>query len=404
MAVYTCRLGTPAGEILTRKIEAATENDVRTRFEREGFRVFSLVREGGARRLLERDARHLKMEAFLHFNQQLAALIRAGLPILQAISMLARRQSNEALRSVLRNVEGRIREGTPLSEAFEAQGTIFPRLYTATLLAGERSGNLDDVLLRYSAYAKQMVGLKRKVRSAISYPIFLVSALTLLMGVMTGFVIPRFALIYRDFGTELPTLTQIVLSIGTGVQANLVWLGPALAGLIVAGLIGRKTSYGRMLIDRALLKLPLIGQIIRDLTTAQFARSLATLLQGGITLVDSYRIASETITNLALVQASKPVLQKIREGEAFGDSLEQAGWLPPLAVDMIRVGERSGSLKEMLDELASFYDAELEARLNQLTNMIQPVMLIIMASLVVFVLLAMYLPLFSFISALGVKG
>ena len=404
MATYTCRLGTPAGEILTRNVEAPTENELRTRLEREGFRVFSLAREGGARKLLERETRRLKIESFLHFNQQLAALIRAGLPILQAIGMLARRQSNETLRMVLRNVEGRIREGTPLSEAFEAQGETFPRLYTASLLAGERSGNLDEVLLRYGAYAKQMVSLKRKVRSALTYPIFLIGALIALMGVMTGFVIPRFALIYRDFGTELPTITQIVLTVGTGIQGNLSWLGPALLGAVVAGVIGRRTSYGRALIDRTLLKLPLIGQIIRDLTTAQFARSLATLLQGGITLVDSYRIASETITNAALVQASKPVLQKIREGEAFGDSLEQAGWLPPLAVDMIRVGERSGSLKEMLDELSSFYDAELEVRLNQLTNMIQPVLLISMACMVVFVLLAMYLPIFSFISVLGVKG
>lgn len=404
MAVYTCRLGTPTGEILTRKMEAAAARELQARLEREGFHIFSIAPEGGVARLFRGDVRRFKMEAFLHFNQQLAALIRAGLPILQAIGMLARRQSNEALRKVLRSIEGRIREGTPLSEAFEAQGEVFPKLYTASLMAGERSGNLDEVLIRYINYTKQMVALKRKVRSAITYPIFLISALLVLLGVMIGFVFPRFALVYQDFGSELPTITQIVLTFGTAAQKNLIWLGPTFAGLFVVGLMWRKTATGRVVIDRMLLKFPLIGRIIRDLTTAQLARSLATLLQGGITLVDSYRIASETITNRALGQASGPVLQRIREGEGFADSLEHAGWMPPLALDMIRVGERSGSLKEMLDELASFYDAELEVRLNQLTNMIQPVVLVLMAGLVVFVLLAMYLPLFSFISALGVKA
>ncbi|MBI4468736.1 MAG: type II secretion system F family protein [Acidobacteria bacterium] len=404
MALYTCKLGTPAGDIITRKMEAAASSELQSRLQREGYHIFSIAQEGGSGRFLRSDPRRFKLEAFLHFNQQLAALVRAGLPILQAVTMLARRQENLALRNVLKNIEGRIREGTPMSEAFEAQGEIFPKLYTASLLAGERSGNLDEVLLRYIAYSKQMVALKRKVRQAISYPIFLISALTILLGLMTGFVIPRFALIYQDFGTELPTITQVVLTVGTAVQKNMIWAGPALLGVILASWIWRKTPSGRVAIDRMLLRTPLIGQIIRDMTTSQIARSLATLLQGGITLVDSYRIASETIANKALGQASATVLQRIREGEAFADSLEHARWLPPLALDMIRVGERSGSLKEMLDELSSFYDAELELKLNQLTGMIQPVVLILMAGLVVFVLLAMYLPLFSFISSQGVKG
>lgn len=389
------------GEILTRSVEAASADEVRLRLEREGYHVFSIVGRGeGLKRLPGLHAR-LKLEPFLHFNQQLAALIQAGLPILQAITLLSKRQSNRALAAVLHQIETRIREGTPMSEAFAAQGDIFPKLYTASLLAGEKSGNLDGVLNRYIAYTKQMIALKRKIRQAMTYPTILMVALMGLITFMTGFVIPRFASIYKDFGSTLPTVTQVVLSVSTTVEANLVWLGPSLFFLIVALFLWRQTARGRATIDGFLLKLPLVGPIIRDMTTSQLGRSLSTLLQGGVTLVESYRIASETITNKALARASARVLPRIREGELFSESLEQAGWMSPLAIDMIRVGERSGSLKSMLDELASFYDAELEVKLNQLTSLIQPVMLVLMAGLVVFILLAMYLPLFSLLQGIG---
>lgn len=389
------------GEILTRSVEAASEEELRRRLEREGYHVFGLQRAGEGLSLFRSSGQRLKLEAFLHFNQQLAALLQAGLPVLQAVTLLAKRQSDPVLRSVLKQIEGRIREGTPMSEAFSAQGDVFPKLYTASLLAGEKSGNLDGVLKRYITFTKQMILLKRRLRQAMTYPIILVTALVGLVSIMTGFVIPRFASIYRDFGTELPAITEVVLSIGTTMQENFVWLGPTVAGLIVALLIWRRTAAGRAAIDSFLVELPLVGQITRDLTTAQLARSLATLLLGGLTLVEAYRIASGTITNKALAGVSARVLPRIREGESFAESLERAGWMSPLAIDMIRVGERSGSLKEMLDELASFYDAELEVELNQLTALIQPVVLVLMAGLVVFVLLAMYLPLFSFVSTLG---
>lgn len=389
------------GELLTRSVEAASADELRLRLEREGYHVFSIAGKGEGLKLFPGAARRLKLEPFLHFNQQLAALIQAGLPILQAITLLGKRQSNRALAAVLNQIVNRIREGTPMSEAFAAQGDIFPKLYTASLLAGEKSGNLDGVLNRYIAYTKQMIALKRKIRQAMTYPTILMVALVGLVTFMTGFVIPRFASIYKDFGSRLPPITQVVLSVSTTVEANLIWLGPSVLGLILALFLWRQTARGRAAIDGVLLKLPLTGPLIRDMTTSQLGRSLSTLLQGGVTLVESYRIASETITNKALARNSSRVLPRIREGEPFSESLEQAGWMSPLAIDMIRVGERSGSLKEMLDELASFYDAELEVKLNQLTALIQPVMLVLMAALVVFILLAMYLPLFSLLQGIG---
>jgi type IV pilus assembly protein PilC len=403
MAVYTFRVGTPGGEILTRKVEAIAEDEARHRLEREGYHIFSVKRDGGAALALRPRVRLLKVEEFLHFNQQLAALVRAGLPILQAVGLLARRQSNEVLRMLLQDVEARIREGVPLSQAFASQSEVFPRLYIASVLAGEKSGNLDEVLLRYIAYTKQMVTLKRKLKSAATYPVFLLVALIGLVSVMTGFVIPKFSAIYVDFGRELPTITQAVLAVANVVSDNATWGVPALIGLIVGLLLWRKTAQGRAAIDGLLLKLPVVGPIIRDLAVSQLARSLATLLQGGITVVESFRVASEVITNRVLSRSSSQVLRMIQEGESFAESLEHAGWLPPLAIDMVRVGERSGSLKEMLDELAKFYDAEMEVKLNQVTTLIQPIMLVFMAGLVTFILLAMYLPLFNFITTLDAR-
>jgi type IV pilus assembly protein PilC len=273
----------------------------------------------------------------------------------------------------------------------------------AAILAGERSGNLDEMLSRYIAYTKQMVALKRRVRAATAYPIFLLGALILLVAVMTGFVIPRFRIIYEDFGGELPAITQIVLAVGQGVRENLWWSVPALLALFLGLTLWRRTERGRLTLDALVLKLPIIGPIVRDLAVAQLARSLATLLQGGITLVESFRVASETLTNRVLARTSGVVLRRLQEGHAFAESLEEAGWMPPLAIDIVRVGERAGSLAEMLDELAAFYDAELEVKLNQVTTLIQPVLLVMMAGLVTFVLLSMYLPLFTFISTLGAR-
>ncbi len=403
MATYACRVGTPSGEIITRRVEAIAEEDARQRLEREGYHVFALWREGGLTFAFRPRRGTLKIENFLHFNQQLAALVRAGLPILQAITLLTRRQKNAVLRAVLQDIEQRIREGTPLSQAFAAHGDLFPPLYVASVMAGEKAGTLDDVLLRYIAYTKQMVNVKRKIRSAATYPAFLLVVLVGLVSVMTGFVIPRVSLLYEDFGRELPVITQIVLSVSHRIKESLPWLLPSVIGGVAVLGAWRRTARGRLVVDGIVLRLPIVGPILRDLAVTQLARSLATLLQGGVTLVEAFRIASQTITNRVLAHPASHVLRLIQEGQPVAESLERMGWMPPLAVDMVRVGERAGSLKEMLDELANFYDAELDVRLSQVTTLIQPVMLLIMAGLVTVVLLSIYLPLFSFVSTLGAR-
>ncbi len=405
MAEFICRLGTPAGEIVTRTVEAAAANDARVRLEREGFKVFAVTppkTEGAAMltRLGGSGGRvRIKANDFLLFNQQLAALLRAGIPILQAISMLGRRATSARLRIVLAEIEDAIRGGSALSQAFAEQGDIFPRIYTASILAGERSGALDDVLTRYVSYMRRSVALRRRIRSALAYPSFLLLASFGMVLFLTIYVVPKMSDLFSGFGTNLPTPTRIVLGISGWLTGNVFWFVP----LVIVAAIGiyfwSRTPAGRLTIARVLLKTPLAGRLMVQLAVAQAGRSLATLLAGGITLVESWEIAAESITNLELRRRSSAILPLIREGRSFTESLETAKWLPELALDMIGIGERSGSLREMLDEVATFYDAESEVLLEQLTTTLEPAILVVMGGIVVTILLAIYMPIIQSISS-----
>src|SRR5687768_3957465 len=382
MAEFICRLGTPAGEVVTRTIEAEGVNEARSRLEREGFKVFNVVppkatgvaaltrmgRAGGQARVKAND--------FLLFNQQLAALIRAGIPILQAISMLGKRATSPRVRAVLGEVEDAIRGGSALSAAFAAQGPVFPRIYTASILAGERSGALDDVLSRYVTYMRRNVALRRKIRGALAYPTFLLIASAAMVTFLTIYVVPRMSELFSGFGNELPTITQVVVGVSRWLSSNVFWFGPLLIGAFVLIFIWSRTPIGRLQLDALILKIPLAGNLVVQLSVAQATRLLATLLAGGITLVESWEIASVSITNLELRRRSSAILPMIREGRSVAEGLENAGWMPALAIDMIGIGERSGSLREMLDEVAVFYDAESEVRLEQLATTLEPAILV----------------------------
>jgi type IV pilus assembly protein PilC len=405
MAEFICRLGTPAGEIVTRTIEAVGAHEARTRLESEGFRVFAVTppKTAGVAALTRRGGKgnHARFKAndFLLFNQQLAALLRAGIPILQAISMLRKRAQSAGLGMVLTDVEDKIRGGMALSAAFAAQGPIFPRIYTASILAGERSGALDEVLDRYVGYMRRSVNLRRKIRGALAYPTMLLLASFGMVMFLTLFVVPRMSNLFEGFGkNKLPVLTLIVTGVSTWLTENVLWLVPLVVVGVVALVFWLRTPSGRLTLDRTLLKVPLVGKLLQQVAVAQATRSLATLLAGGITLVDSWEISAESITNRELRRKSSAILPMVREGRTFTESLEAAGWVPELALDMIGVGERSGSLREMLDEVAAFYDSESEVRLEQLTTTIEPAILIVMGGVVVTILLSIYLPIISAIS------
>ncbi|MGH9840196.1 MAG: type II secretion system F family protein, partial [Blastocatellia bacterium] len=384
-------------------VEGMSEQELRQRLSLEGYRIFSVEGSGGAGRVrgMGRRSVKIKLDDFLLFNQQLAALIHAGLPVLQSVQMLRQRSPNPKLRQVLADVESRITSGSALSDALEAQGDTFPKIYTASILAGERSGNLDDVLRRYVEYTKAMAQLRRKIRGALTYPIILLCAAFLLIGVLTTFVIPQFSSLYDNMGSQLPGITTFVVGVSSAVRDNVYWLAPAVA-ITIFGLVSwRRTENGRRTMDRWMLKIPIIGELIRQMTAAQLSRSLATLLAGGITVIESFQIALASVTNRELLRSTEPALSKIREGKPFTESLAAAGWMPELAVDMIGVGERSGSLREMLDEVAGFYDAETEVKLGQLTTFIEPAILVTMGGIVITILLAIYLPLLQMVSKAG---
>src|SRR5499426_2824416 len=405
MAEYICKLGTPGGEIVTRTVEGMSEQELRQRLALEGYRIFSVQASGVINGVRVRGAGQrsvrIKLDDFLLFNQQLAALIHAGLPVLQSIQMLRQRSPNPKLRIALSDVEARIKSGSALSESLEAQGETFPKIYTASILAGERSGNLDDVLRRYVEYTKSVAQLRRKIRSALTYPVLLLGAAFILITILTTFVIPQFSSLYENMGTELPAVTTFVVGVSSAVRENIYWLLPSLL-IAGAGLFSwRRTENGRRAMDRWVLKIPIVGDLIKQLTTAQLSRSLATLLAGGITVIESFQIALQSVSNRELLRSTEPALPKIREGKPFTESLAAAGWAPELAVDMVGVGERSGSLREMLDEVAGFYDAETETKLGQLTSLIEPAILLVMAGVVITILLAIYLPLLQMVSKVG---
>lgn len=403
MSEYICRLGTPSGEIITRIVEAAGTSQARSQLENEGFKVFAVSSvEGGLTSFLPGGGKkaRVKQGDFLLFNQQLSALLRAGIPVLQSINLLKNRSASANLRTVLIDVEEKIKSGYPLSEAFEAQG-IFPKIYTASILSGEKSGALDDVLSRFVEYLKRNVGVSRKLRGALAYPAFLLIASSFMVAFLTLYIVPRMSDLFKGLSANrgLPTITVIVLAISTGIANNAIWLVPLLLVLIAAFVIWFRTPSGKLLLHKFLLKMPIGGQLIRNMATAQLSRSLSTLLSGGITVPDAWDISSQAINNLELRRRSHGVLPMIREGRGFTEALEKSGWMPELALDMIGIGEKSGSLREMLDEVASFYDAESEVRLEQLTTLLEPLILVFMAGIVVAILLAIYLPIIQTISS-----
>ncbi len=409
MAEFICRLGTPAGEVVTRTIEAMGVQEARVRLESEGFRVFSVAppkakgvasfTRGGKGGTQAR----IKPGDFLLFNQQLAAIIRAGIPILQAVAMLGRRSTSSRLRNVLGDVEDKIRGGMALSAAFSAQGPIFPRIYTASILAGERSGALDDVLNRYVTYMRRGVEIRRKIRGALAYPMFLLMASMGMVIFLTVYVVPKMSSLFENFNKELPFITRVVIGLSGFASGNYYWFLPLLIVAIVALGLWSRTPGGQIIIDRTLLRVPLVSNLVKQLAIAQVTQSLATLLAGGITLVESWEISAESVTNKDLRARSSAILPMIQEGRSFTESLEAAGWIPPLALDMIGVGERSGSLREMLEEVAEFYDKESEVRLEQLTTIIEPAILLVMGGIVVTILLAIYLPIIQSISNISIR-
>jgi type IV pilus assembly protein PilC len=404
MADFLIKVADERGHIFERTEAGYSESEVRDRFMQQGFLVYWVKPHGlfTAGKVRVTKPRKVKLDQFVIFNQQFITLIKAGLPIVQALDLLARRQRNPFFRTLLENVRDRVRGGELLSDSFAAQG-VFPRIYSTTILAGEKSGNLEETLTRYVAFQKLALSFRRKVISSMIYPSLLISGVVVLLGVLVQFVIPRFSELYKELGRPLPPLTVFTLSFLLGVKAYL----PLIALVVLGGgaMLWRwsKTDSGGEEIDRFKVRLVLFGDIWLKYQVAVFSRMLSTLLAGGLSLVPALETASQSMGSRLIAKSITGATQTVREGRTLSRSLEDTKVFPDLAVEMIEVGESTGALPTMLNSVAEFYEDDVETALTRAMSLIEPAILIFMGLVVGFILLSLYMPVFS-IGASGIGG
>jgi type IV pilus assembly protein PilC len=346
-----------------------------------------------------RRGRKLKQSSFLVYNQQFLTLIKAGLPILNALDLLIKRQRDRNLRLILENVRERVKGGELLSDAFATHPAV-PKIYTTTLMAGEKSGNIDEVLNRYINFQKMAMSFRKKLLVSLIYPTLLVSVVLIMVMFLFTYVVPKFAELFNSLDAKLPAITLFMLSVGVNAQKYF----PILAvTLVVGGFIfwqWRKTDRGGDQIDRAILSLPLLGDIRLKHQVATFSRMLATLLQGGLPLVPSMETAGQSMSSRRILKGIMRASVRVREGHGLAGSLEEQGIFPDLAVEMLEVGESTGALPAMLNSVAEFYEEDVQTALGAAMALIEPLILMIMAIFVGGVLISLYLPIFS----LGMQG
>jgi type IV pilus assembly protein PilC len=375
---------------------AATAEELRARFSHAGYHVFSVRARSGFAGL---SRRKVKLEPFLIFNQQFLTLIKAGLPILGSLLMLAKNQKNSHFAAQLEDVANRVKTGESLSAAFEAQ-TGFPVMYTTTLLAGERSGNLQEVLERYVSFQRISLTFRKKLITSLIYPSVLLVLVFALMFFMFAVVIPQFGKLYEQLGSKLPWITTDLLNFGQWLNRNLPWIGLTILVVGVAFYRFASTERGKDIIDRVRIGLPVFGKIWLKYQVALFARTLSTLLTGGLSLVPSLETAARSISSRRVSQAVFSSISTVREGKSLAESLENTGVFPDLAAEMITVGEQTGALPAMLNSVSEFFEEDVAAALTASLALIEPIILIIMGVVVVVILISLYLPIFS----LGATG
>ena len=399
---FRCRLASPNGQVIEGVYSADSEARLRHELEEKGLFVLSLQQKGaiGGLSLQLPQSQRIPPREFLVFNQELATLLKAGMPLVQSLDLLKRRVDTPLFRTVLDDVHEKVRSGSALSDAFAAHGDRFPGVYTASLLAGERSGNLDAVLRRYVEYAKVIATVKSKTRSALIYPAILVILALGLVSIIVLKVVPAFADFYTSFGAELPLVTRIILAISNFLRSQFLLVLVVAVGAIVGFVAWVKQPGQQARADRMILKAPVVGPIAAKFATSQMARTLATLLGGGLPLVNALEIAAKSVGNQYMAAQLGIVNTRVREGESFATALEARGVFPEVAVKMAEVGESTGALQEMLNTVADFYDEEISVNLERFVTLVEPALLVFMGLVIAGLLLALYMPLFQLSSVL----
>ncbi|GAC1628510.1 MAG: type II secretion system F family protein [Candidatus Acidiferrum sp.] len=402
MGEFVCRVADANGRVFSHVEAASTIDEARQKLVDRGLYVYTVQTRSGLLGGLGRGRRTSQVGGteFLILNQQFNTLIKAGLPILRALDLLATRATSEKLRPVVTQVRDRVREGKSLSEAV-AEAGVFSKVYSTAILAGEKSGNLSGVLDYYIAYQRVSTGVRKKILATLVYPALLVTVAILIVSYLVVFVIPKFSELYRDLGGDLPTPTKVLIAIT--VDYRYVMLS-AMAAFLLACFgvfLWSRTEGGGEAFDRLKFRVPLVGDTLLKFQVAQFSRTLATLLTGGTPLVAALQTASDAITSKLVRSTVSDSTQMVREGESLHSALASKGVFPEMALDMIEVGESSGALAPMLTSVAEFYEEEVNLRLSAMVAIIEPVILIFMGLLVAFILISLYLPIFSFSAATG---
>ena len=400
---FRCRIGTDTGEILEEIHLADNESQLRRRLEGKGLAILSLRGQGFLAGLQNNNwiRKRIPKKEFLIFNQELATLLKAGIPLVQSLEILRQRATNDTLKVLLDTVYEKVKSGINLSDAFTKEESLVSPVYSASLMAGERSGSLDSVICRYVSYEKMVQTVKQRTVSALIYPMTLIFLMLILVGIIVLQVVPAFSNFYNAFDQQLPSSTQAIVSLSDFFIKNFSVITIGLLSTLLTAWILLKSSNQRIKLDRALIQLPLIGQTLWKFSTSQLARTLSTLLGGGIPLVSAIEISSESVQNKYLAKQLSVVRDQVSEGKSFSSSLLTHRVFPDVGVKMVKVGESTGALQEMLNSLADFYDEEIEGEVSRFISLIEPVVLVIMGIVIAAVVLALYLPLFELSSVIG---
>jgi len=403
MGEFVCRVADANGRVFSHVEAAGNLDEARQKMVDRGLYVYSVqARNSLVSGLTNRSrARQVSGSDFLILNQQFNTLIKAGLPILRALDLLSTRAASPKLRPVVTQIRDRVREGKSLSEAVEEAG-VFSKVYSTAILAGEKSGNLSGVLEYYIAYQQVSTGVRKKIIASLVYPVLLICVAAVIVTYLVTVVIPKFALLYKDLGTELPGPTQLLIAITVDYRYEVLGVIAAFFVSIFLIFLWSRSEEGGAAFDRLKFRIPVVGDTMLKFQVAQFSRTLATLLTGGTPLVAALTTASDAITSKLVRNTVAQATQMVREGESLHGALASKGVMPDLALDMIEVGESSGALAPMLNSVAVFYEDEVSIRLTAMVSLIEPLLLVFMGMLVAFILISLYLPIFSF-SATGAR-
>jgi type IV pilus assembly protein PilC len=402
MALYTCKLGASDGKILYREFEAAENSVLRKSLEDQGFFVFE-VKKKPFQFLFDKGIKRRKIDnkALLTFNQEMLVLIKSGIPIMQVLDAILERHDSGKLSEVLQQVREDVKGGAALSMAMEKHGRAFPYLYVASIRAGERTGDLPRTIRRYIQYLKRVGDIRKKVVSAIFYPSILVVFAAMAITLLLVYVVPTFSQVYTDSGSQLPVLTQMLITFTSLLRQYFIFGLILIFGLVAGFKKWRNTEAGRYTVDRLKLTLPIIGDVFTKYSVASFSRTLATVLGSGIPIIESLRMSIGTLNNVFMEKRLFEAVRYVEEGGRLSSALERINIMPPLALRMLGVGETTGSIEDMLIDISDYLEDELEERLHILTTAIEPAIMVIMGVVIGVIIVAMYLPIFKIAGTVG---